>query len=288
MKNKLEKIADAILYEGYLLYPYRKSALKNSQRFNFGLLEPNDYFQTEVLAVGNLENFFARARFLQIQSRQAVDTEGIEQDFVQINDVIFETWDEVVERDIEATETKDFSFSAEKSTEILADGKAKFIRTSQTISGKIEIEIELIRKDLHKIFVKILNHSEAEKFISTHIILSVENAEFVSLLEFEKEFEADVKSLQQKGLFPVLIEKNIMLSSPIILYDFPQIAPESHGDFYDLTEIDEMLTLRTLTLTEAEKKAAISLDVRAERILQQAEKKQLANLHGVFREDEKN
>ena len=44
MSEKVKKIADAILYEGYLLYPYRKSALKNQQRFNFGLLEPGDFF----------------------------------------------------------------------------------------------------------------------------------------------------------------------------------------------------------------------------------------------------
>ena len=34
-----------------------------------------------------------------------------------------------------------------------------------------------------------------------------------------------------------------MLSAPIILYDYPQIAPESPGDLFDLTEIDELLTL---------------------------------------------
>ena len=44
-----------------------------------------------------------------------------------------------------------------------------------------------------------------------------------------------------------------MLSSPIILYDYPQIAPESPGDLFDGTEIDEILALRILTLTEDEK-----------------------------------
>ena len=44
-----------------------------------------------------------------------------------------------------------------------------------------------------------------------------------------------------------------MLSSPIILYDYPQIAPESPGDLFDGTEIDEILALRILTLTDDEK-----------------------------------
>jgi len=36
----VQKIADAVLYEGHLLYPYRASALKNRKRWNFGVLVP--------------------------------------------------------------------------------------------------------------------------------------------------------------------------------------------------------------------------------------------------------
>ena len=42
-------------------------------------------------------------------------------------------------------------------------------------------------------------------------------------------------------------ERDTMLSSPIILYDYPQIAPESPGSLFDGTEIDEILSLRILT-----------------------------------------
>src|SRR5687767_11473751 len=34
------RVADAILYEGYLLYPYRRSALKNRRRWDFGIVYP--------------------------------------------------------------------------------------------------------------------------------------------------------------------------------------------------------------------------------------------------------
>ena len=37
------RVADAILYEGYLLYPYRGSAGKNQSRFQFGVLMPPAY-----------------------------------------------------------------------------------------------------------------------------------------------------------------------------------------------------------------------------------------------------
>ncbi|MBX7172512.1 MAG: hypothetical protein K1X72_16210 [Pyrinomonadaceae bacterium] len=283
MKNKVEKIADAILYEGYLLYPYRKSALKNQHRFNFGLIDPNDYFQTQVLVLGDAKNLSATVRFLQIQNRQVVDGQGNKVEKLEVDGQFFETWDEVIERKIETSETTDFIFESEVFAEILADGKAKFVRQINQITGRIEIEKERIRENLQRFTVKIFNLSETEKFISGHAILSVENAQFVSLLEYADEFENEVKALQQKNLFPVLIEKNIMLASPIILYDYPQVAPESVGDFYDATEIDELLTLRILTMTDAEKSEASALDSRAERILQQAEKTKLMNLHGIWR-----
>ena len=54
-----------------------------------------------------------------------------------------------------------------------------------------------------------------------------------------------------------------MLSSPIILYDYPQIAPESPGDLFDGAEIDEILSLRILTLTDDEKSAMRRSDERA-------------------------
>lgn len=285
MKNKIEKLADAILYEGYLLYPYRKSAIKNHYRFNFGLIEPNDYFQTQVLVSGIYQNLDVNVRFLQNQKRQIIDNEGNKLERYEFENQIFETWDEVVERNIKTNKSTDFSFEIETNEEELIKGKAKYLRKTENVKGKVIIESKKIKENLVRLTVKIFNHSKTEKFISTHAVLSIENAEFVSLLEFENEFEIEVKSLKQKNLFPVLIEKNVMLASPIILYDYPQIAPESMGDFYDSTEIDELLTLRILTMTEHEKKEANSLDSHAQKIIQQTEKTELMNLHGVFREE---
>jgi hypothetical protein len=42
-----EKIAAAILYEGYILYPYRPTAIKNRQRWNFGTLYPRVYAEAQ-------------------------------------------------------------------------------------------------------------------------------------------------------------------------------------------------------------------------------------------------
>ncbi len=75
----------------------------------------------------------------------------------------------------------------------------------------------------------------------------------------------------------------MMLASPIILYDYPQIAPESPGDLFDGTEIDEILTLRILSLTEAEMSA---VDDRARALLQRTAAltgDDLMRLHGTVR-----
>src|SRR5437879_13495540 len=41
--EQIKEIADAVLYEGYLLYPYRQSALKTRTRWTFGVVYPREY-----------------------------------------------------------------------------------------------------------------------------------------------------------------------------------------------------------------------------------------------------
>src|ERR1700685_4503760 len=79
--GRVQKIADAVLYEGYMLYPYRPSAVKNQQRWNFGVLCPRAYsdqqggteawsMQTEFLMEGDLTTELnIKVRFLQIVTR---------------------------------------------------------------------------------------------------------------------------------------------------------------------------------------------------------------------------
>ncbi len=80
--------------------------------------------------------------------------------------------------------------------------------------------------------------------------------------------------------------RQAMLSSPIILYDYPQIAPESPGSLFDGTEIDEILSLRIMTLTDQEKHEIRQSDDRAREILDRTEQlpeEQFMKLHGVLR-----
>lgn len=342
--DRVEKIADAVLYEGYILYPYRSSSVKNRQRWNFGALCPPAYseaqggtencqMQTECLVIGDERAALdIKVRFLHLLSREVGQLttplpevpEGSEPEFqiipsLEINRHIYQTWQEAVEREVSLPDVnlnhlvaearrETFSFSSQQAMEFLreTDGQTigVLVRRQQSIEGAIVVSAEQAGEKLFKVTVRILNltpledaphksHDEAlmRSLVSTHTILAVrEGGEFVSLLEPPAALQELAASCRNTGTWPVLVgeegTRDCMLSSPIILYDYPQIAPESAGDLFDGTEIDEILTLRIMTLTDEEKREMRGVDERARRILERTEQlpaEQMMKLHGMMR-----
>lgn len=343
----VEKIADAVLYEGYILYPYRPSAVKNRQRWNFGALCPESYsrvqggteawtMQTQCLVAGGAATALdVKVRFLHLSEREVcVPKANLSDDEMQVSvkdsDLqvvpsleaggrLFQTWQESVERAVPLSalnldEVVDqprrlkFSFPESREVELLRDevsGKVPgvIVRRRQTVEGVVEVSAESINPTTFKLTVCILNLTPLEdadgksrnealmrSFVSTHTILSVRGGEFVSLLDPPKGYKEAAAGCQNVGTWPVLVgedgERDVMLSSPIILYDYPQIAPESAGELFDGTEIDEILTLRIMTLTDEEKREMRSSDERARRILERTEQlpaEQLMKMHGAMR-----
>jgi hydrogenase maturation protease len=122
------------------------------------------------------------------------------------------------------------------------------------------------------------------------MLLSAPEGKFGSLLDPPERFQSAARSCMHVGNFPVLVgnegERDMLLCSPILLYDYPQIAPESAGDFYDATEMDEMLTLRLMTLSDEEKQEVRHTDDRVRTLLERTEQTargQLMRTHGVIR-----
>ena len=341
----VKKIADAVLYEGYMLYPYRASAVKNRQRFNWGVLTPPSYSeaqngtenwqtQTEVLVLseetGELD---LKLRFLHLGERAIFKFDEDSEEFrpvqsMKIGDQIFQRWQEAFEREVSISallseagslfvggrNSKNFSFPANEATETLCDSEGKVIgkivRQQKTIEGTIEFQTEELthRSNVrdHKLFkltVRVSNtisfDNAAEKtrdealvhsLVSAHTALFVRNGEFISLLEPPDEFGEAVANCKNIATYPILVgengEKNCFLSAPIILYDYPEIAPESAGDLFDGGEIDEILTLRIMTMTDEEKREMQSVDERAKKMLERTENlsaEQLMKMHGVLR-----
>jgi hydrogenase maturation protease len=340
--DQVEKIAEAVLYEGYMLYPYRPSSVKNQQRWNFGVLCPASYceqqhgterdtMQTEVLLDGNSgTTFTVKVRFLQIIRRSigklAVPLNSLPPDSelafeyverLEAEGRVYQPWQEAVEREVACDELQltalasstslSFDFPAQREIEPVRSGSGDVIgvivREWQHISGSVNVSAKRFLDDVYKVRVLIRNHSyfiptheglreDAILFslVSAHTILGVEEGAFVSLLEPPAELETLAAECENIGTWPVLVgeqgSRQAMLSSPIILYDYPQIAPESPGTLFDGTEIDEILSLRIMTLTDEEKREIRQSDDRAREILDRTEnlpEEQFMKLHGVLR-----
>lgn len=287
MKTELlEKIVQALLYEGYMLYPYRASAIKNQHRWNFGVLTPKCFsdahrgaeawmMQTECLVRDpKSARLSLSLRFLQLVSEEAV-----ERDIAITN----QTFDQLT------IVPREFPF--------------QFAETQPPLEGSVEVSAQSTVPEFFKLRVCVQNlttlpdvgnktRSEIlpQSLLSSHVILNVEGGEFVSLLDPPEDLSEPVASCRNIGCWPVLVgepgERDCLLSSPIILYDYPQVATESSGDFYDSTEIDELLTLRVLTLTDEEKRDLRSGDLRAKQLLERTEalpSEYLARVHGAIR-----
>jgi hydrogenase maturation protease len=341
--ERVQQIADAVLYEGYMLYPYRPSSIKNQRRWNFGVLCPLSYcelnpgsesssMQTECLLTADSKTrLTVKVRFLQIVQRSVgrldrADGDGPEPegdvlefvDHLELDGRVYRPWQEAVERELtyESLEpaslcsapSLEFSFFEGDSLEGLQDTqqrrKGVIMRQWQTLSGTVQIRTRTCRHDIVRLTVRVENQSHFDSavpddfsgregvlpssLVSAHVILGVENGEFLSLLDPPAEMEDLAAQCENKGAWPVLAGEDAaaMLASPIILYDYPAIAPESAGNLFDATEIDEILSLRILTLTEQEKREMRESDDRARELLERTESmpdEQFIKLHGVLR-----
>jgi hypothetical protein len=126
--------------------------------------------------------------------------------------------------------------------------------------------------------------------VAGHTVIGVSGGRFVSMVDPPEWATEAVAGCENIGTWPVLAgppgKHDVMLCAPIILYDHPEIAPESPGDLFDSTENDEILTLRTLALTDAEKREVRATDPRAAELLDRTENldaEQLERLHGAIR-----
>lgn len=348
----LDQLVNAVLYEGYILYPYRASSKKNNrERFTFGRVYPEAYsraqngaepcrMQTECLvhAFEPTATLNVSVRFLHPMAREIGVCDGPVSEGhdrtpgfrmvpeLRVNGQLFQAWHEAVEREIKAEcvsikchdcasgnarpACSNFEFPPSRTTEPIIDANGQtggvIVRRQEAIAGMVEIAAHPIEANLFKVTVRIFNHTpvpeselgETEAILmrtmaSTHTILQVTRGEFVSLTSPPTKLTEAAELCKNIGTWPVLVgdeeklERDTLLSSPIILYDYPKIAPESAGPLFDGTEIDEILTLRILTMTEDEKTEMRRVDEQARRLLERAENLEedaLLKLHGTMRQ----
>jgi hypothetical protein len=341
--NAIDGIVQAVLYEGYMLYPYRASSVKNRQRWTFGSVYPRVWadwsgsdasmMQTECVIEGNDDaRVTVRPCFLHLIERDVRELDEAASSWsganeppsrpvasLEVGGRRFDAWQEAGEQHVEVPAlTLDelcvaglrlpFSLQGNRAVEPLkeADGcvRGTLVRTRAAIDGRIECCATRIAERAFRLTVRIvnvtpvdepqrLNRDAASSFalLSCHAVLAVEGAEFVSSIDPPDALAEAVAGCTNIGLWPVLVgseeRRDTMLAAPIILYDYPQVAPESAGDLFDATEIDEILTLRILTMTDAEKREMAAGDERSRALLERTEKLSagdLQRLHGTLRE----
>jgi hypothetical protein len=309
----IQQVADALLFEGYVLYPYRASDGKNRVRWQFGVLMPPAYgavdpsertwSQTDCLLDGDEGVLTVRIRFLQAQRRTVLNAERVEVESLQTEDASYVPWDEAVVQHIDITVDladlpREAPFEVAGGIDLEPIGDAGFLqRTRQTASGILALSTEtlpgpygVVRLRLRVENTSVGSDTERvtalrQALIAHHLLVAADGCRFISLLEPPEWANGYVAGCENLGIFPVLAGDQL-LASPIILYDHPQIAPESQGDLFDATEIDEILSLRTQTLTEAEKREVRGTDPRAAAMLDRVDsmpQEILDRLHGTLR-----
>ncbi|MGW3513173.1 hypothetical protein [Streptomyces sp. NPDC000994] len=349
-------VADAVLYEGYLLYPYRRSSPKNRVRWQFGVLLPRDwvehdgpvtvgvsgsadswYQQTECLlrVHGPDAVLWIRVRYLQTQHKQVEETgpDGGHHPVESLrtgDGTTHLTFDEAVPRETDLVVpledllrrecTAPVGTAGGEESESLPGGAGRIVRRRAEIRADTTLTAERVADGLVRLRVRTENTGHAadprdprdaalrQALIATHTLVGGTDVEFVSLTDPPADLLEHVRDCRNAFTFPVLGGEPpatdggtgaarhaqspdggtgpVLLSAPIILPDRPQVAPESPGDLHDAAEIDEILTLRTMLLTDEEKREARATDPRAAEILDRVDSmppEVLSRLHGAIR-----
>jgi hypothetical protein len=316
-------VADAVLYEGYLLYPYRASSGKNQTRFQFGVLGPPGAANTGLgeppsmtlrcVLDGAGADLVVRLRFLQLQRRQLYDGQGNPVDALTAADRTELSWDEATEHELEvpfpaaalaAGHRVVLHVDGGQDTEplVAADGRpvGSVVRSRWPLRAELTGSVvphgryavlELTAANTHAEPVTGKDAAQRVSLIGAHLLVEADGAAFVSMMDPPADAAELVAGCRQDRCWPFLTgrpgETDLLLGSPIILYDYPEIAPESPGALFDGTEIDEILTLRVMTMTDEEKAEARATDPRAREIIDRCDEmtpEGLQQLHGIFRD----
>ena len=344
---EVRRVADAVLYEGYILYPYRASAQKNHSRWQFGVLMPPGYaaadpsesstMQAEVVFEHRGQPAVeVTVRFLQVQRRTDGATPDTSVPDTGVPDAgilgtgVPAVWDEAVEQEINVTapsqallgvgETSGSvtRFTVPGGVDTQTMSGARVIRRREPLTGTVTVRATPLPGPWQaaRLTVQVTNESSTHylrkpgcdrqahgvrgppgratalpgAFVAAHLIIRVFGGAFLSMTDPPEWAKPQVSECQNTGCWPVLAgaegSREVMLAAPIILPDHPQVAPESPGELYDGTEIDEILTLRTLALSAEEKAAARATDPRAAALIDRVDAMDaptMAQLHGTIR-----
>ena len=300
--DRVRHIADAVLYEGYVLWPYRKSATKNRRRWTFSGIYPaahsagrdDDPDTMRAILLERPAGVEVTVRFLRVVRRQVVTAdEAVEE--LDVDGERHVSWEgEAVERELGPGP---IDVAGVEEAEPPLAGGARIVRSWKALRGSIDVGAVPDGPGLWRIAVTVRNASRSRPVARARRDWrrryrprrpARARGTFVSLTDPPAELGHHALPPAPATL-AVLAgapgDRNTMLASPIILADH-QSRPEAQGDFFGAAEIDQMLVLNVLALTDEEKAEMRTSDPRA-RILRRTEalsREELMALHGTIRE----
>ncbi len=309
MSFDVRQVADSVLFEGYVLYPYRASAQKNRSRWQFGVLMPPEYAAADPSekSTAQAECVFEHSgepavevavRFLQVQRRRALAP------------AVPAEWDEAVEREITLFVMSGKLFGGGSARQFVIPAGEEHdtaaARRRERLAGSVSVHATALPGPWQsaRLTVRVSNETGSatgaagvtrqqalpRALVAAHMIITVSGGAFVSMTDSPEWASRAVGDCVNTGVWPVLAgppgSRDVVLASPIILPDHPELAAESPGELYDGTEIDEILTLRTLALTDSEKDEARATDPRAAALIDRVDAMDpqvMQRLHGTIR-----
>ncbi len=260
----LEELVSSLLYEGYALYPYTPAATKNATPTPFGIVYPPAYAaecpgahhhaRLECLAEPGADaRLSATLRFLVPSGeRHEASERRLELGPVAVG--------------VRVSVEFDGGRFTLRSEPPAADGT---VLVRSCVHNTADVPAGLDRAAALR-----------SSLISTHIVLKLSAGRFISPLE---------SGCESVNTYPVLATPadDAVLGAAIVLPDHPQLAPESRGNLFDNTEIEEALVLHVQSLSDSEREQAAAQDPAVREMLERAmavTPEEIVSLHGGLKE----
>jgi hypothetical protein len=312
-------LADAVLMEGYSLYPYRASAPKNRYRWTFGALAPRAWsehggcepwwLEAQLLVAGAPTKLAGQLRFFQIERRRPEDAHAREVPSLDDGKRLAVAWDEgivqTIDFEVPTAGECEHVFAVDPLIGIEPHGDGRVVRERRGLTGRLVLRCEPITAEqpLARVAIRVENttpwtelaapreHVIASAFASTHLLVGADGGDLLSAIDPPAWAATAAATCTSTGTYPVLAGPpgscDLVLAAPFVMYDHPLIAPESTGDLCDATEVDELLVLRTRTMTDDEKRWARATDPRVAEMIDRADglpPEWMERLHGATRD----
>jgi hypothetical protein len=278
MTDGIGELVDSLLYEGYALYPYTPTAVKNATPTPFGIAYPPAYAAELLSTFDHVElrcvleaphsaTVAGEVRFLAAAGpRHEAPSHRVALAPVTLGELLAGAapGERPVRRRShhEPGAGEGLRVGLELSAHELEPGR---VELALRVENRTPCEPGLDRG-------RALSHA----LISTHPILRVRGGRFISPLE---------RPCASANTFPVLAsdDDDAVIGAAIVLPDHPRIAPESRGAMFDSTEIEEALLLHVKALSDTERAEIERDDPRVSEMIERAAAatpEELLALHG--------